>query len=209
MPSGAGKSTLADLAARFYHPTSGQIRLNGVPASQIRLHSYRRMLGMVNQDVFLFDGSVSENIAFSTRDASRAEIENAAKLANAHDFIAELPHGYDTLIGERGTKLSGGQRQRLSIARAILANPRLLILDEATSALDTESEQLIQKALEELRRDRTTIVIAHRLSTIATADRIVVLEKGKLVEEGTHAELLARNGTYAAMVARQRDGLEG
>jgi ATP-binding cassette, subfamily B, bacterial len=204
-PSGAGKSTLADLAARFYVPVSGAIYLNGIDFRRIRLHSFRRMLGLVSQDVFLFDGTVAENIAFGTREATRAEIEEAATMANAHEFISALPKGYDTLIGERGTKLSGGQRQRLSIARAILADPRLLILDEATSALDTESEQHIQRALEQLRKNRTTFVIAHRLSTIAAADLIIVLDKGKLVESGTHEALMTRNGSYAAMVARQRD----
>lgn len=207
-PSGAGKSTLADLAARFYSPVSGAILLNGMDVRRIKLHSFRRMLGIVSQDVFLFDGTVAENIAFGQRDTSPAEIEKAATMANAHEFIAALPKEYDTLIGERGTKLSGGQRQRLSIARAILSDPRLLILDEATSALDTESEQLIQSAMESLWKNRTTFVIAHRLSTIAAADLIVVLEKGKLIESGTHTELLAAGGKYAAMVARQRDAFE-
>jgi ATP-binding cassette, subfamily B, bacterial len=207
-PSGAGKSTLADLAARFYTPTAGRLLINGRDATQIKLHSYRRMLGMVNQDVFLFDGTVADNISFGQRKATRAEIEEAATMANAHEFILALPKGFDTLIGERGTKLSGGQRQRLSIARAILADPRLLILDEATSALDTESEQHIQTAMDTLRAHRTTFVIAHRLSTIASADLIIVLDKGKLVESGTHTDLMAANGPYATMVNRQRDAFD-
>jgi ATP-binding cassette, subfamily B, bacterial len=160
-------------------------------------------LGVVQQEVFLFDGSVRENIAYGRIEASEAEVLDAARRANADEFIRRLPEGYDTLIGERGVKLSGGQRQRLSIARALLANPQILILDEATSNLDTESEQLIQASIEELLRDRTTFIIAHRLSTITHADQIVVLEAGRIVEQGTHAELLQRGGRYAEMVGRQ------
>jgi ATP-binding cassette subfamily B protein/subfamily B ATP-binding cassette protein MsbA len=207
-PSGAGKTTLADIAARFYTPTSGRLLINGIDVTSIQLHSYRRMLGMVSQDVFLFDGTVAENIAFGIKEASPDAIANAARMANALEFITALPRGFQTLIGERGTKLSGGQRQRLSIARAILADPRLLILDEATSALDSESEAHIQSAMETLRQHRTTFVIAHRLSTIASADLIVVLEKGKLVESGTHAALMGADGAYAKMVHRQRDAFD-
>ncbi|MFT3787587.1 MAG: ABC transporter ATP-binding protein [Tepidisphaeraceae bacterium] len=202
--SGAGKTTLTDLIARFYEPTSGAIRINGIDARQIKLDSYRSMLAVVQQETFLFDGTVRENIAYGRRSAPEDEVIAAAKRANAHAFISELPDGYNTIIGERGVKLSGGQRQRLSIARAILADPRILVLDEATSNLDTESEQLIQNALKELYKSRTTFVIAHRLSTVTHADLILVLERGKVVEQGTHLELMARRGTYAEMVDRQR-----
>jgi ATP-binding cassette subfamily B protein/subfamily B ATP-binding cassette protein MsbA len=177
--------------------------LNGVDLRQIRLKSFRSLLGIVQQEVFLFDGSVRENIAYGRIQATEDEVLDAARRANADEFIRRLPEGYDTLIGERGVKLSGGQRQRLSIARALLADPQILILDEATSSLDTESEQLIQASLDELLRDRTTFVIAHRLSTITHADIIVVLESGVIVEQGTHFELLRRGGRYADMVARQ------
>lgn len=202
-PSGAGKTTVTDLLARFYDPSSGRILLNGVDVTQLKLRSFRSLLGIVQQEVFLFDGSVRENIAYGRMRATEEEVLDAARRANADEFIRRLPDGYDTLIGERGVKLSGGQRQRLSIARAILADPQILILDEATSSLDTESEQLIQASLDELLRDRTTFVIAHRLSTIAHADQIVVLEAGRIVELGTHRELLEREGRYAEMVNRQ------
>ncbi len=201
--SGAGKTTVTDLVARFYDPSAGRILLNGVDLRQIRLKGFRSLLGIVQQEVFLFDGSVRENIAYGRTDASEEEVLDAAQRANADEFIRRLPEGYDTLIGERGVKLSGGQRQRLSIARALLADPKLLILDEATSSLDTESEQLIQASIDELLRDRTTFIIAHRLSTIAHADQIVVLDSGVIVEQGTHRELVRRGGRYAAMVARQ------
>jgi ATP-binding cassette subfamily B protein/subfamily B ATP-binding cassette protein MsbA len=201
--SGAGKTTVTDLLARFHDPTEGRILVSGVDLRQIKLKSYRSLLGIVQQEVFLFDGSVRENIAYGRIDATDEEVVDAARRANADEFIQRLPEGYDTVIGERGVKLSGGQRQRLSIARALLADPRILILDEATSSLDTESEQLIQASLEELLRDRTTFVIAHRLSTIAHADQIVVLEAGRIVESGTHRELLRRGGRYSEMVARQ------
>ncbi len=203
-PSGAGKTTLTDLIARFHDPTSGSILLNGIDLRHLRLASYRGLLAVVPQEVFLFDGSVRQNIAYGRRAVSDEEVEQAARRANAHGFIEQLPEGYDTPIGERGFKLSGGQRQRLSIARAILADPRILILDEATSNLDTESEQLIQAALTELLKDRTTFVIAHRLSTITHADVIVVMDQGRLVEVGNHEQLMSRHGLYFDMVERQR-----
>ncbi|MCC7145391.1 MAG: ABC transporter ATP-binding protein [Phycisphaeraceae bacterium] len=203
-PSGAGKTTITDLLARFYDPTVGVITLNGIDLRRFKLHSYRSLLAVVQQDVFLFDGTVRQNIAYGLRGATDAAILDAAQRANAHVFISQLPESYDTLIGERGVKLSGGQRQRLSIARAILADPQILILDEATSNLDTESEQLIQSALADLYRNRTTFVIAHRLSTITHADLIVVMDQGKIVEIGNHAQLMAAGGMYRDMVERQR-----
>ena len=201
--SGAGKTTVTDLVARFYDPTAGRILLNGTDLRQIRLKSFRGLLGIVQQEVFLFDGTVRENIAYGRIQATDDEVLDAARRANADEFIRRLPEGYDTVIGERGVKLSGGQRQRLSIARALLADPQILILDEATSNLDTESEQLIQASVDELLRDRTTFIIAHRLSTITHADQIVVLDAGRIVEQGTHEALLRLGGRYADMVARQ------
>ncbi len=192
--SGAGKTTVTDLVARFYDPTQGRITLNGVELTQYQLSSYRELLGVVQQEVFLFDGTVFENIAYAKRDATLEEVLAAAKQANAHEFIAELPQEYESIIGERGVKLSGGQRQRLSIARALLANPRILILDEATSNLDTESEQLIQQSMDRLFKDRTTFVIAHRLSTITHADQIVVIDDGEIAETGTHEQLMLKGG---------------
>jgi ATP-binding cassette subfamily B protein/subfamily B ATP-binding cassette protein MsbA len=203
-PSGAGKTTITDLVARFYDPTRGVIRLNGIDLRKIKLHSYRQMIAVVMQEVFLFDGTVRENIAYGLRGATDEQILDAARRANAHEFIDRLPEAYDTLIGERGFKLSGGQRQRLSIARAILANPKILILDEATSNLDTESEQLIQQSLAELFEGRTTFVIAHRLSTITHADLIVVIDGGKIIETGRHDQLMNNRGLYFEMVERQR-----
>ena len=202
-PSGAGKTTLCNLIARFYDPTEGSIRLDGVDLRDITADSYRRLLGIVEQETFLFDGTIADNIAYGRRGATAAEIEHAARQANAHEFIARLDRGYASLIGERGVKLSGGQRQRLTIARAILADPRILILDEATSNLDTESERLIQGSIQALMAGRTSFVIAHRLSTIAHASRILVIENGRIVEHGRHEDLLAAGGRYREMVDLQ------
>ena len=201
--SGAGKTTLSNLVARFFDPSEGAILLDGVDLREIALDSYRSLLGIVEQEVFLFDDSIGANIAYGRRGASEAEIRRAAGIANALEFIDPLPEGLDTLIGERGVRLSGGQRQRLAIARAVLADPRILILDEATSALDTESERLIQQGLSRLLAERTSFVIAHRLSTIVHADLIVVLEHGRVVETGTHEELMDSSGRYRDMVVRQ------
>ena len=201
--SGAGKTTLCNLIARFFDPTEGRILLDGVDLRDVRLDAYRRLLGIVEQDVFLFDGTIAENIAFGRRGIDEARIVAAAEAANAMEFIGETPDGLDTLIGERGVKLSGGQRQRLAIARAVLADPRILILDEATSNLDTASEILIQQSIENLLAGRTTFAIAHRLSTIRHADRIVLLEGGGVAGIGTHEELLERSPSYRDMVAVQ------
>ena len=201
--SGAGKTTLCNLIARFYDPTAGAVLLDGVDLPDIIADSYRRLLGIVEQDTFLFDGTIADNVSYGRRGATPEEIEQAARLANAHEFIAKLADGYNTLIGERGVKLSGGQRQRLTIARAILADPRILILDEATSNLDTESERLIQNSLHTLMAGRTSFVIAHRLSTISHADRILVLENGRIVEQGRHDELILASGRYRDMVDLQ------
>ena len=201
--SGAGKTTVTDLVARFHDPTRGRILLNGTDIRDFRLRTYRDLLAIVQQDVFLFDGSVRDNIAYGRHNASEAEVEDAARRANAHEFIERLPERYETFIGERGVKLSGGQQQRLAIARAILASPQILILDEATSNLDTESEQLIQASMASLLAGRTTFVIAHRLSTIRRASLILLMEDGRVIERGTHAELMQARGEYYRMVQRQ------
>ena len=202
-PSGAGKTTICNLVARFYDPTSGRVTLDGRDLRDYDVESFRALLGVVEQDVFLFDGTIGQNIAYSRKHATPDEICAAADAANASEFINRLPAGMNTLIGERGVRLSGGQRQRLAIARAVLADPRILILDEATSNLDTESEQLIQQSLGTLMRGRTSFVIAHRLSTIAGADLIVVVEGGRILQTGTHAELMALGGKYRTMVEQQ------
>ena len=222
-PSGAGKTTLTDLVARFHDPTSGRVLLNGIDLRRLRLRSYRSLLAVVQQEVFLFDGTVRDNIAYGRRDVTDAQVDDAARRANAHEFIDRLPEKYDTLIGERGFKLSGGQRQRLTIARAILADPQILILDEATSNLDTESEQLIQASLADLFKGRTTFVIAHRLSTVTHADIIVAMDHGQdrrsrhargadgtprlLLRHGRAAVACVRGGTAGARTALPTAGI--
>lgn len=201
--SGAGKSTIADLLVRFYDPTKGCIEIDGIDLREFSAEQYRRKIGIVSQDTFLFNTSVRENIKYGYPDATDEAVFQAAKLANASEFISDLPYGFDTKIGDRGVMLSGGQRQRLSIARALLQNPEILILDEATSALDTVSERLVQEALEKLSQNRTTLVIAHRLSTVQKADKIVVLEKGEIVEIGNHQTLLEQGGHYAHLYSMQ------
>lgn len=205
-PSGAGKSTIAQLLYRFYNPVSGNLLLNNKEVSEIDLFEYRKNLALVPQEVILFGGSIFENIAYGNPQATPEEIYAAAKKANAHEFIDSFPEKYDTLVGDRGIKLSGGQRQRIAIARAILRNPSILILDEATSSLDTDSEYLVQQALSELMKNRTSVVIAHRLSTVRHADKIVVLKGGKVAEEGSHETLMQREGgIYRTMVEKQMD----
>ncbi|MFO0832191.1 MAG: ABC transporter ATP-binding protein [Phycisphaerales bacterium] len=205
-PSGSGKTTLCNLVARFYEPTRGRVTLDGRDLRDIDVASFRSLLGIVEQDVFLFDGSIAENIAYARADATEQQITAAARAANAHEFITQQERGYQTLIGERGVRLSGGQKQRIAIARAVLADPLILILDEATSNLDSESEHLIQQSLAGLMKGRTCFVIAHRLSTVRNADRIVVMEKGRIVESGTHTDLMQGRGMYAHLVSLQMEG---
>jgi subfamily B ATP-binding cassette protein MsbA len=201
--SGSGKSTIANLVTRFYDVTEGRIAIDGTDIRDIRKHSLRNLMGLVTQDSILFNDSVMNNIGLGKEGATEEEVMAAAKIANAHDFITALPRGYYTNIGDSGNKLSGGQKQRLSIARAVLKNPPVMILDEATSALDTESERLVQDALERMMENRTSIVIAHRLSTIQKADTIVVMQQGEIVEKGTHSELMEARGIYYNLVAMQ------
>ena len=205
-PSGGGKTTTCSLLPRFYDVDAGSVTIDGQDVRSVTQESLRRAIGLVQQDVYLFDGTIGENIAYGRPGASLSEIEEAARRANIHDFIVSLPDGYDTVVGERGSRLSGGQKQRVAIARVFLKNPKILILDEATSALDNESEEAVQASLEALARDRTTLVIAHRLSTIKNADEIATVEEGHVVERGTHEELLARGGTYARYYRMQFEG---
>jgi subfamily B ATP-binding cassette protein MsbA len=201
--SGSGKSTILSLVLNFIQPTKGVIRIDGKDLQNVRLRDYRRHLGVVLQDNFLFDGTILDNIRFSNPEANLEAIKTVCKIANADEFIEKFPNGYDTIVGERGVKLSGGQRQRIAIARALLANPRILILDEATSSLDSESEALIQEGLVRLREGRTTFVIAHRLSTIRSADQILVVEAGEILERGSHDELIAIGGRYKQLYDKQ------
>jgi len=202
-PSGAGKTTLANLLPRFYDPQQGKILIDGVDICTVTLPSLRRQIGIVPQETILFSGTIAQNIAFGQKVYDLSAVEAAAKIANAHQFITGFPGGYEAWVGERGVNLSGGQKQRIAIARAVLLNPRILILDEATSALDSESEALVQEALERLMQGRTVFIIAHRLATVRRADRILVIEQGRVVESGTHAELLAQGDRYARFYAQQ------
>jgi subfamily B ATP-binding cassette protein MsbA len=201
--SGSGKSTILSLVLNFIQPNKGRILIDGKDLQSVKLRDYRKHLGVVLQDNFLFDGTILDNIRFSNPEASLEEIREVCRIANADEFIEKFPDAYNTIVGERGVKLSGGQRQRIAIARALLANPRILILDEATSSLDSESEALIQEGLRRLRQGRTTFVIAHRLSTIRSADQILVVEAGEILERGTHDELIAMNGRYKQLYDKQ------
>jgi ATP-binding cassette subfamily B protein len=202
-PSGAGKTTLVNLLPRFYDPQSGQILIDGVDVQDVTLRSLRRQIGIVPQENTLFSGTIAQNIAFGQAQFDLKDVQEAAKIANAHQFISQFSQGYHTWVGERGVNLSGGQRQRIAIARAVLLNPSILILDEATSALDSESEALVQEALERIMKERTVFIIAHRLATVRRADRILVLEQGHIVESGTHEELLEQGDRYARFYAQQ------
>jgi ATP-binding cassette subfamily B protein len=201
--SGSGKTTLANLLPRFYDPQSGEIFIDGVNIRDVSLKSLRRQIGIVPQETILFSGTIAQNIAFGQTKVAEEIIQEAAEIANAHQFITHLPEGYETWVGERGVNLSGGQKQRIAIARAVLLNPRILILDEATSALDSESEALVQEALERLMQGRTVFIIAHRLATVRRADRILVVEKGQIAESGSHEDLLAKGDRYARFYAQQ------
>jgi subfamily B ATP-binding cassette protein MsbA len=208
-PSGAGKSTLVDLLPRLREPTVGRLLLDGVPLAELSRSSLRGLLGVVSQDTVLFHDSIHANIAYGVPQATRAEVERAAEAANAREFIGRLPRGYDTILGERGMRISGGQRQRIAIARALLRNAPILILDEATSALDTQSERLVQEAIERLMANRTVLVIAHRLATVRQADEILVLDEGRIIQRGSHTELLAAGGLYRRLYELQfRDDVE-
>jgi len=202
-PSGSGKSTVIQLLERFYDPTKGGVFVDGVDIREYDLKWYRKNIGLVSQEPILFSGTITENILFGKPGASMEEVETAAKMANAYDFIVQQPEGFETKVGEKGTQLSGGQKQRVAIARAILKDPKILLLDEATSALDAESESLVQDALDKLMKGRTTIIIAHRLTTVRNADKICVVMKGKIVEEGDHKTLLEKGGVYANLVSKQ------
>lgn len=201
--SGSGKTTITYLLARLYDPASGTIRIDGLDIRDVKIESLRSQIGIVTQDTYIFNASIRENLLYSKPDAGDDEIVQACKIANIHDFIMTLPQGYDTIVGERGTKLSGGEKQRISIARAVLKNPRIIILDEATSSLDSLSERLIQDAIKPLLAGRTSIVIAHRLSTIIAADQILVMDQGRIVQRGTHEELVMRPGLYRELYEKQ------
>ena len=207
--SGAGKSTIINLLCRFYDPNEGRITIDGVDLREIAQQDIRSQVGMVLQETFLFNGTIADNIAYAKPNATMEEIIRAAKVANAHDYITSFPNGYDTFVGERGARLSGGERQRIAIARAILHDPRILILDEATSSVDTETEQKIQEAIDRLVENRTTVAIAHRLSTLKNADKLIVIEEGKIIEAGSPSELLKQKGHYYNLVMAQEIAMEG